>query len=152
MRQGTLELALSEQGLQATRDFLSRTRDAENDLALLHARMDQLRNRRDRLEGDVTGSRERAEVLLIMSRMEEEILERYRQLLAIEGEVAGLIALLPDATHRRLMEMRHVHLLSMYQVAELLHMDERNAYRIYKKALQVASLIYHQNQTEQKTA
>ena len=138
--------ALSEQGLQETKAFLSRTGDMENELALFHARMEQMRKRKKALETDGADGPGKKILLAAMTEMEQQILDAYKTLLAAETQVRCLIQKLPDQLHRELLEWKHLHHLSFFAAAEKLHLDERHVYRVYKKALQAASVFYHQAQ------
>lgn len=138
--------ALSEQGMQETRAFLSRTGDMENELALFHARMEQMRKRKKALDQDGADGPEKETLLAVMTEMEQQILAAYKTLLAAEAQVRCLIQKLPEKLHRELLEWKHLHRLSFFSTAEKLHLDERHVYRVYKKALQAASVFYHQAQ------
>lgn len=140
-----LAFALSEKGLQETKAFLCRTGDTENELALFHARMEQMRLRKKALETDGANGAEKDALLASMADMERHILAAYKALLSVEGQVRNLIQKLPDKLQRELLEWKHLHHLSFFAAAEKLHVDERHVYRVYKKALQSASVFYHQS-------
>ena len=118
----------------------------ENELALFHARMEQMRKRKKALETDGADGPEKKVLLAAMTEMEQQILDAYKTLLAAEAQVRCLIQKLPDQLHRELLEWKHLHHLSFFAAAEKLHLDERHVYRVYKKALQAASVFYHQAQ------
>lgn len=132
--------------MQETRAFLSRTGDMENELALFHARMEQMRKRKKALDQDGADGLEKETLLAVMTEMEQQILAAYKTLLAAEAQVRCLIRKLPEKLHRELLEWKHLHHLSFFSTAEKLHLDERHVYRVYKKALQAASVFYHQAQ------
>lgn len=135
-----MEYAVSKQGMEETKAFFRRSYETENKLALLHARMDQARKRKSLLAADGPSCREKEALLSRMAEMEQEILADYHALLQVEGEIRRLIQKLPDGNHRALLEMHYLHHLSFLALAEKMHMDERHAYRVFKKAVQMASL------------
>ena len=140
--------ALSDRGVQETKVFLSRTGDMENELALFHARMEQMRVRQKALELDGADGPEKDALLDAMKKMAQQILAAYKTLLSVEEQVRSLIQKLPDRLQRELLEWKHLHHLSFFAAAEKLHVDERHVYRVYKKALQAASVFYHQGLSE----
>lgn len=135
--------ALSDEGVQKTKAFLSRTGEMENELALFHARMEQMRRRQKVLEQDGADGTEKDGLLRSMTEMAQQILAAYKDLLSVEEQVRSLIQKLPDQLQRELLEWKHLHHLSFFAAAEKLHLDERHVYRVYKKALQAASVFYH---------
>lgn len=145
MTEEMLAFALSENGIRETKAFLCRTADTENELALFHARMEQMRRRKKALETDGADGAEKTALLASMEAMERQILAAYKTLLSQEKQVKNLIEKLPDKLQRELLEWRHLHHLSFFAAAEKLHLDERHVYRVYKKALQAASVFYHQD-------
>lgn len=130
--------------MQQTKAFLSCTGDLENELAIFHARMEQMRNRKKYLEMDGADGLEKDTLLAGMKETERQILEGYKTLLSVEDQVRSLIQKLPDKLQRELLEWKHLHHLSFFAAAEKLHLDERHVYRVYKRALQAASVFYHQ--------
>lgn len=135
--------ALSAEGVQKTKDFFTRTEETEKELALLRARLEQVCTRRQQLNEGGPEGEEKEKLVRQLSGMETQILSAYQKLLSVEEEVMQLIRKLPDNQHRQLLEWKHLHHLSFFATAEKLHMDERHVYRVYKKALQSASVFYH---------
>lgn len=140
MTPADMHYALSEEGIRDTKAFLHRSREIENELALMHARMDQWRKRKALLSADGPSCREKEELLSVMAQTEAAILNAYHALIQVEKNVEKLIFRLPERNHRMVLELYYLHHLSFLSVAEKMHMDERHVYRVFKKALEMASL------------
>lgn len=135
-----MQYALSEQGMRDTKAFLQRSGEIENELALMHARMDQWRKRKALLSADGPSCREKDELLSEMAATETAILNAYHALIQVEKDAETLIRRLPERNHRMVLELHYLHHLSFIAVAEKMHMDERHVYRVFKKAVEMASL------------
>ncbi|MBQ4640426.1 MAG: sigma-70 family RNA polymerase sigma factor [Clostridia bacterium] len=133
--------ALSPAGMAQAEAFLSRNAAIENHLMLSHARMDRLREQKKLLEKDGGNHPEKQQLLQKMHRMEKEILRDLQRLLSTEAEIANTVRSLPDENLRTVLEMRYLHHVQYYAIAEKMHMDERHVYRLRKKALQQAAMI-----------
>lgn len=141
-----LAKALSPSGLAAVKEYLGRSAEIENRLSLMHARMEQWRMREQQLDADGQEGEEKEALAALMRQTGRDVLAEYRMLMAAEKEMEALIAKVPRQQHRAILEMRHLHHLTFFAIAEKMYMDERHIYKVYKKALESVSVIWHEMQ------
>ncbi len=133
--------AQSDAGMKQAENYLSRNASIENRLMLSHARMDRLRMLRSYLEKEGADGREKEHLLQEMQRREKEILADLQLLLRTEKEIENTVRSIGDDDLRTVLEMRYLHHMHYWAIAEKMHLDERHIYRLRKKALQRAALV-----------
>lgn len=138
----TLAFARSPAGEAAARAFLSRALHLDAMISVKLSRLDTLREKARRIRSALTGmpaptgkkdrvGEDSAEIV----DLEEEILRDYHALLNQQEEIGRAVGRVPDPVQKAVLELRYLQALPFFRIAMELHYDERQIYRIHKKAL-----------------
>ena len=145
--EAALKYAQSKEGLCAARDFLSAALRMDAMIALKHARLDDLREKRERISRIIasalpsagTGDRV-GETAAEIADLENEVLRDYSALVARQKQIGDAIRRVPDPRQSGILEMRYLRGLPFFRIAMDMHYDERQIYRLHKKALEYVAL------------
>ena len=72
----------------------------------------------------------------LIEEVEEDIIKQTRELLQQKETVRNLIASIRNPRHRTLMRMRYLYSMPWEQIADMLNITPRSAYRIHAKAIE----------------
>ncbi len=143
-----LQRARSQEGVDMAREYLSRAKRLNNEIAVMHSRIETLRERSRRVAtlslacaarsgtGDPVG-----EAAQLIADLESKVLEKYCRLTSLEREIGEVIARLGSDKHRIILHMHYVDGVSLPVVAMRLCFEESNIYKLHRKALTLVALI-----------
>ncbi len=136
--------AVSPEMVEAAKAYLAQGSDIQNRLMLAHARMDLMRSRQKLLERDGGSKKEKKQLMREMREKEEQILRDYHLLLETEKEIESTIQRVQDPALRMVLEMRCIHHMAFFAIAERMDKDERHIYRLYYRGVETVAVIHEQ--------
>mgnify|MGYP000169427154 FL=1 len=134
-----MAFAFSPQAMDRAKAYFSRSMEMEKETMLQKLRLEKCRLQMDCLPGQESLD-EQALAHQLQARR-AALMEGLQKWLETEEEIKSTIRALPDGMQRTVLEMRYVHQIPYFDIAEKLHMDERHIYRVHRKALQLAAVI-----------
>lgn len=139
MKQQDMAFAFSPQAMERAKAYFSRSMEMEKETMLQKLRLEKCRLQMDCLPGQESLD-EQALAHQLQARR-AALVEGLKKWMETEEEIKSTIRALPDGMQRTVLEMRYVHQIPYFDIAEKLHMDERHIYRVHRKALQLAAVI-----------
>ena len=139
MKQQDMAFAFSPQAMDRAKAYFSRSMEMEKETMLQKLRLEKCRLQMDCLPGQESLD-EQALAHQLQARR-AALVEGLKKWMETEEEIKSTIRALPDGMQRTVLEMRYVHQIPYFDIAEKLHMDERHIYRVHRKALQLAAVI-----------
>ena len=134
-----MEFAFSQQGMELAKAFLIRSMERKKATVLLKLRLETCKQQMDCLPGQ--GTMEEKTLFTLLQARQAEVTAALQKWVETDAEIKSTIHAVPDSMQRTVLEMRYVHHISYFDIAEQLHMDERHIYRVHRKALQMAALV-----------
>ena len=119
--------------------FLIRSMEREKATVLLKMRLETYQQQMDCLPKQ--GDAEEQALSASLQACQAEVTAALKKWLETDAEIKNTIRAVPDGMQRTVLEMRYVHHIPYFDIAEKLHMDERHIYRVHRKALQMAALM-----------
>lgn len=147
MTSDILDHALSSAGLEETKMFLSRSDSIKTELSILRDRADCCQARAQLLSDYGPEGAEKTALSAQIEQHRRAILLAISSLISVENDIQALIAKVPRQQHRFLLELRYLQHLTFFAISERLFLDERHIYKVYKNALESASVLYHVQKT-----
>ena len=139
MKQQDMAFAFSPQAMDRAKAYFSRSMEMEKETMLQKLRLEKCRLQMDCLPGQESLDEQALAHQLQVRRA--ALVEGLKKWMETEEEIKSTIRALPDGMQRTVLEMRYVHQIPYFDIAEKLHMDERHIYRVHRKALQLAAVI-----------
>lgn len=139
MKQQDMAFAFSPQAMDRAKAYFSRSMEMEKETMLQKLRLEKCRLQMDCLPGQESLDEQSLAHQLQVRRA--ALVEGLQKWVETEEEIKSTIRALPDGMQRTVLEMRYVHQIPYFDIAEKLHMDERHIYRVHRKALQLAAVI-----------
>lgn len=139
MKPQDMAFAFSPQAMDRAKAYFSRSMEMEKETMLQKLRLEKCRLQMDCLPGQ-----ESLDELALAHQLQARraaLVEGLKKWMETEEEIKSTIRALPDGMQRTVLEMRYVHQIPYFDIAEKLHMDERHIYRVHRKALQLAAVI-----------
>lgn len=139
MKQQDMAFAFSPQAMDRAKAYFSRSMEMEKETMLQKLRLEKCRLQMGCLPGQE--SRDEQALACQLQARRAALMEGLQKWLETEEEIKSTIRALPDGMQRTVLEMRYVHQIPYFDIAQKLHMDERHIYRVHRKALQMAAVI-----------
>lgn len=139
MKPQDMAFAFSPQAMDRAKAYFSRSMEMEKETMLQKLRLEKCSLQMDCLPGQE--SRDEQALAHQLQVRRAALVEGLQKWVETEEEIKSTIRALPDGMQRTVLEMRYVHQIPYFDIAEKLHMDERHIYRVHRKALQTAAVI-----------